>query len=142
MANKMNEELQKTTQSRIDIRFKWLTEAIKAQFLAGFLPEKIQNLKIDTMDLSHDEKELLITVYGGEEAHQVLKECGTIGFKPNYSAFGKFWYLTDGVMDLSSGHTAVFTVYHTDKPPKCHIEKRTKTVTEEVAVCEETGKEL
>lgn len=137
----MNEALLKTSQALIDNRTRWLKEAITAQVLADFLPEKVQNLKILNLDLSSDGKELQVSVYG-QDAYETLKGLGAEGFQPHYNSFGKTWYLTDGVMDLSGGYMATFTVHQTEKPPRCHTETRERTVTEEVAICEDTNKEL
>lgn len=138
----MNEALEKLLQERIDYRQKLLTEAVTIKYLAGFLPEKIQNLPITGIDLSYDGKELTLTLDGGEATANALKECGAEGFTPKYSSWGGYWYLDNGIMDLNKDHEAVFTVRNTDKPPKCHIVKKRRTITEEVAVCEESGKEL
>jgi len=138
----MNEDLKKRTQQSIDYYTKCLKGAKRAQKLAEFLPEEIQNLAIDSLYLSPDQRELILYVFGGDAACQTLKECGVIGFVPHYSNWHKAWCLTDGVMDLTKGCTATFTVYETSKPPKCHVEKREKTVVEEIAICEETGKEV
>ena len=138
----MNEELQNKLQESIDIRTKWLEEAIKIKHLAEYLSPKIQELPIKELDLSYDGKELLVTIRGGQESLRVLQEAGAEGFNPHYSSFGKFWYLTDGVLDLTKGYEVIFAVHNTDKPPKCHTEKRQKVVIEEVAICEETKKEL
>ena len=92
--------------------------------------------------MSYDNKEFLIELYGGDEARQTLEECGVIGFMAHYSSWGKFWFLTDGVMDLTPNCTAVFKVYGTSKPPKCYIEKKKRIIVKEIAICKETGKEL
>lgn len=138
----MNEALEKLLQERIDYRQKLLTEAITIKYLTGFLPNKIQNLPITGVDLSYDNKELVLTLDGGEATANILRECGVEGFTPKYSGWGQFWYLDNGVMDLDKDHEAVFSVRNTEKPPKCHIVKKRRRITEEVAVCEETGKEL
>jgi len=137
----MNEELLKKANFSIKTRVDWLQQAITAQILANFLPEKVQDLKITDIDLSSDGTKLYVDI-SGQDAFETLKELGATGFKPHYSGWAKYWYFTNGTLNLVPGYTAVFKVYHTDKPPRCHIETKTRTITEEVAVCEDTGNEV
>ena len=82
-----------------------------------------------------------------DDLMRLLQTEGFQGFKTTYSPWAKEWHGEDGKASITVESEelpvkVVVTVRGVEQPPKCHLEEKTRTITEMVAVCEEDEPEV
>lgn len=130
--------LAKGAEQLVKDRKRWLQEAIDAQELLKELPEKLLTLETYSgVDKSYDGTYSLS--FADLSATKILEPLGVVFFHKMFS--GGDWY-AKGRLDLESGKKVWVTCHKAEKPADCEVKEVKRTITEFVAICERTGKEI
>lgn len=133
-----NPKLYELIQSRIEMRERWLNEAIQAGELAAKLPDEI--LQMDITDIDSDtEGRLSLSINGDNKSAVVatLARLGATGLNPQVLWSSNIG--ASGTLKISDELMLRIGVNHLPKPANCHIKKIKRTITEESLVCDNTG---
>ena len=133
-------ELYNLVERSIRARMDWLEEAINAKFMIDKLPEEIKAMDIYEADADGDGS-LSISIHGDAETVKKLKMLGIQGLKIQVSSYSKSNFYAHGQGELNGTCLRVF-VGNLDKPENCHIEEQTRTVTDNVLICDLTGEKI
>ncbi len=133
-------QLYKATEETIQRRINWLREALECQLLCELLPEEIKCLSITNADKTGNS--LSISITNKEGTVPTLKILGIQGLKPQVSSFDKSRFYSQGKGVLPNGNELLVYLSNMDKPEGCRVDEKTVTHTENVLVCEETGKPI